>query len=212
MRPGLFHGHASGLNLILGITGRALSPRRYAPGEQARRRPRAWALRRWPLTALWLAGTAVATAGTSTTTFTVSATVVATCQINAGPLNLGQYSPGSGAPLHVNTTISVQCTTGTAAPTLTLNAGSSGGTMANRLLAGPSGTKLQYNLYTSNAYTTVFGDGTGGSSTVPVTIGSNSFATPVQVTVFGQLLDSAANQSAATPGTYTDTVTATLSY
>jgi len=164
------------------------------------------------LTALSLLAPAIAPAGTTTATFTVSATVAATCQLSAGPLSFGQYAPGSGTTLHASTTISIQCTSGTNAPTLTLNAGSSGGTQTTRLMAGPSGTKLQYNLYTSNTYATVFGDGTLGSARVPVTITGNSFATPVQVTVYGQLLDSAANQSAATPGSYADTVTATLTY
>jgi len=210
MQPSPADRHARELNVTWDITGRPAGPPRDGRAGRAPLRRRAL---RWLVA---IASTAayclVANAGTSTTTFAVSATVVATCQISAAALNIGPYTPGSGAALHVNTTISVQCTTGTTAPTLALNAGSSGGTMANRLMAGPSGTKLQYNLYTSNAYATVFGDGTGGSSTVPVTIVGNSFVTPVQVTVYGQLLDSAANQGAATPGTYTDTVTATLTY
>jgi spore coat protein U-like protein len=162
--------------------------------------------------ALMLLAPALATAGSSTATFTVSATVAATCQLSAGTLSFGQYSPGSGTTLHASTTINVQCTSGTNSPTLSLNAGTSGGTMTTRLMLGPSGTKLQYNLYTSGTYATVFGDGTLGSSKVPVTITGNSFATPVQVTVYGQLQDSAANQSAATPGAYADTITATLTY
>jgi len=58
----------------------------------------------------------------------------------------------------------------------------------------------------------VFGDGTGGSSTLPVTLGTTSFTTPVQVTVYGEFLDSAANRLSAAAGNYSDTVTATLTY
>jgi spore coat protein U-like protein len=151
-------------------------------------------------------------AGTANGSFVVSATVLAVCQMSATAINFGTYIPGNGTTLKANSTISIQCTSGTTAPTLALNAGASGGTMANRLMAGPGSGKLQYNLYTSASYSTVFGDGTGGSSTVPVTVGTNSFSVPVKVTVYGQFLDSAANQRAAAAGTYADTVTATLTY
>jgi len=202
MRPGLRSFFHTGADQVSDITWRAPRPPRLS--RSAIVVASALGCCGWPQSA--------ALAGTATTNFTVSATVVATCQISAGPLNFGTYVPGSGAALRVSTTISVQCTNGTAAPTLALSAGTSGGSMTNRLMLGPASTKLQYNLYTSNAYTTVFGDGTGGSATVPVAIGANSFVTPIQVTVFGQLPDNTTNQGAATPGTYTDIVTATLTY
>jgi spore coat protein U-like protein len=153
-----------------------------------------------------------ARAGTATGSFTVSATVLATCQMSATAISFGTYIPGDGTTLEANSSISIQCTSGTPTPTLALNAGASGGTMAHRLMLGPGGATLQYNLYTSSSYTTVFGDGTAGSSTVTVAIGNNSFVTPVKVSVYGQFLDSAANRLAAAAGTYTDTVTATLTY
>jgi spore coat protein U-like protein len=159
-----------------------------------------------------MAFSAQALAGTANSSFVVSATVQAICQMSATAINFGTYIPGNGTTLKANSTISIQCTSGTNAPTLALNAGASGGTMANRLMLGPGSAKLQYNLYTSASYGTVFGDGTGGSSTVPVTVGTASFTTPVQITVYGEFLDSAANRLAAAAGSYTDTVTATLTY
>lgn len=150
-------------------------------------------------------------AGTAQTSFVVTASVVAVCEMTASALSFPNYLPGSGTTLHATATLSIQCSSGTNNPTLSLNAGSSGGTMANRLMLGPSGSKLQYNIYTSASYSTVLGDGTGGSSNLPVTIPSTAFTTPVTVTVYGQLLDSAANQTAAA-GSYSDTVTATLTY
>ena len=68
---------------------------------------------------------------------------------------------------------------------------------------------LQYNLYTTAAFGTVFGDGTGGSVTSTGT--GAGVATANAVTVFGQLLDSATNQ-AAVPGSYADTVLVTVAY
>jgi spore coat protein U-like protein len=163
-----------------------------------------------PLLAMALS--APLTAGTATGSFVVTATVQAVCQMSATAINFGTYIPGNGTTLKANSTISIQCTLGTNAPTLALNAGASGGTMSNRLMAGPGGAKLQYNIFTSSSYGTVFGDGTGGSSTVPVSITASSFTTPVKVTVYGEFLDSAANRLAAAAGTYADTVTATLTY
>jgi spore coat protein U-like protein len=198
-------------NSLTGITGRLSGPPRRLTSELLAKR----ALRGSNLLLAlvgWLAVNAAAFAGTSNSTFIVSATVQAVCQMSATAINFGTYIPGNGTTLKANSTISIQCTSGTTAPTLALNAGASGGTMANRLMVGPAAAKLQYNLYTTSSYGTVFGDGTGGSSTVPVTVGAASFTTPVQVTVYGEFLDSAANRLAAGAGTYTDTVTATLTY
>jgi spore coat protein U-like protein len=73
-----------------------------------------------------------------------------------------------------------------------------------------SGTNtLQYNLYTTAALTTVFGDGTGATGTDAGT--GTGMANALQYTVYGQLPDNAANQ-ASIPGTYTDTVTVTVTY
>jgi spore coat protein U-like protein len=68
---------------------------------------------------------------------------------------------------------------------------------------------LQYNLYTTAAFTTVFGDGSGASQTEAGT--GAGVATAVSFTVFGQLPDNATNQ-AVVPGAYTDTITVTVTY
>jgi spore coat protein U-like protein len=68
---------------------------------------------------------------------------------------------------------------------------------------------LQYNLYTTAGFATVFGDGTGTTATIAGT--GAGLATPVTTTVYGQLLDSTANQAVA-PGNYSDTITVTISY
>lgn len=197
--------------LLTGITGRPSGPPRCLTAASAAKRAAGWLRRALPLV-LSVALSAPLAAGTATGSFTVSATVQAVCQMSATAINFGTYIPGNGATLKANSSISIQCTSGTATPTLALNAGASGGTMTNRLMLGPGGAKVQYNLYTSSSYSTVFGDGTGGSSTESVTIGTGSFTTPVQVTVYGEFLDSAANRLSAAAGTYTDTVTATLTY
>jgi spore coat protein U-like protein len=159
------------------------------------------------LLALGALASGLAQSATTTTTFAVTATVQSTCSATATALAFGNYTPGGGA-LASNSTISIKCSKNTPY-TVALNAGtSSGGTQAQRLMA--SGTnRLQYNLYTTAGFATVFGDGTGGSVTSAGT--GAGVATANALTVFGQLPDSATNQ-AAIPGSYSDTITVTVTY
>jgi spore coat protein U-like protein len=149
----------------------------------------------------------VAHSATTTTTFAVTATVQSTCSATATALAFGAYTPGAGAVTN-NSTISVKCTKNTPY-TVTLNAGATtGDAFTQRLMASGTNT-LQYNLYTTAGFATVFGDGTGGTGT---NVGTGAgVATANAITVFGQLPDSATNQ-AAVPGSYTDTIQVTVTY
>ena len=150
----------------------------------------------------------VAQSATTTTTFTVSATVQSTCSATATALAFGNYTPGAGA-LANNSTISVKCTKNTPY-TVALNAGSTtGGAFTQRLMLSGTTNTLQYNLYTTAGFATVFGDGTGATGTGTGT--GAGVATANTLTVYGQLPDSATNQ-AAIPGSYSDTITVTVSY
>jgi spore coat protein U-like protein len=149
----------------------------------------------------------VANSATTTTTFAVTETVQATCSATATTLAFSAYTPGAGAKAN-NSTISVKCTKNTPY-TISLNGGSTaGGTIAQRLLASGANT-LQYNLFTTAAFGQIFGDGSGTSKTVTGT--GAGVATANAITVFGQLPDSAANQ-AAVAGSYSDTITVTVTY
>ena len=154
-----------------------------------------------------LLAAAQADALTATTTFQVTATVLKTCSVNAATLAFGNYTPGSGT-LSGTTTVNVLCTK-TTPYTVALNAGTTGGsTFAQRLLGNGANT-LQYNLYTTNTYATVWGDGSGTTAT-QAGVGAG-LATASALTVFGQLPDNATNQNAV-PGAYTDTITVTVTY
>jgi spore coat protein U-like protein len=151
------------------------------------------------------AGTANAL--TATTTFPVTATVLATCSVAAPALAFGNYTPGGGA-VAGTTAIAVKCTNGTTFA-VALSGGLGAGTITQRLMTNGAST-LQYNLYTNTTHTTLWGDGvTGGSVTQPGT--GTGLATAVNYTVYGSLPDSAANQASA-PGAYTDTITVTVTY
>ena len=148
-----------------------------------------------------------ASAATTSTSFSVTATVLKTCSATSAALAFGSYTPGAGA-LTGSTAVNVKCTNGTAF-TVALDKGTTtGGAITQRLMANGANT-LQYNLFTTNAYTTVFGDGTGGSATQGGT--GSGLGSAVAVNVYGQLLDNATNQNAV-PGSYSDTITATITY
>jgi spore coat protein U-like protein len=153
-----------------------------------------------------LAAAGGANAATTSTSFGVSATVLKTCTVSATPLSFGNYTPGAGA-LAVSTPISVRCTKSTPF-TVALNAGTtSGGTITQRLMTNGTDS-LQYNLYTTAALATVFGDGTTGATSAGTGTG---LANAIAVTVFGNLPDNAANQSVST-GAYSDTINVTVTY
>jgi len=152
----------------------------------------------------------VAQSATTTASFQVTANVQATCSASAATLAFGNYTPGGGA-LTGNSNITVKCTKGTPF-TVTLNAGATTGTFAQRLMANGGATStLQYNLYTTAALGTVFGDGSTGTATVAGTGAGVATANAVTVPVFGSLPDSAVNQAALVGG-YTDTIAVTVSY
>lgn len=157
-------------------------------------------------------GAGVATTANAATTpasFPVTATVLSKCSATAATLPFGNYTPGAGA-LAVNTSISVRCTKNTPY-TISLNTGSTaGGTFPQRLMAS-GGNTLQYNLYKDAAFTTIFGDGTNTSAISAGTGNGYALANAVATTVYGQLPDSATNQTAV-PGAYTDTITVTVTY
>ena len=154
-------------------------------------------------TGLLLAGFAsAANAATDTDTMTVSATVVASCNVAANDLAFGNYDPVSGSPLSVATTVDVACTNGTAY-VVSMDAGlGTGGTVAARKMTLASDT-LIYSLYRDAGHTNVWGE-TDGVDTVAGT-GNGSAQT---LNVYGLV-----PASQTTPaGAYSDTVTVTVTY
>jgi spore coat protein U-like protein len=151
----------------------------------------------------------VAQAGTATTTFAVTATVLSTCSATATALAFPNYTPGAGA-VTANSTISVKCTKNSPY-TVSLNPGTTtGDAFTQRLMASGTNT-LQYNLYTTAAFATVFGDGTGATANSGTLTGAG-LATANATTVYGQLPDSTANQAAVPSTAYADTITVTVAY
>lgn len=151
------------------------------------------------LVAFGFAGAAVS----QTDDFTVTAEVIDACSMTAGDLDFGNYTSISGSNVDATSTVDVTCTNGTAY-TVVLNAGStSGGSLSARLMTDTTNT-LQYNLYTTSARTTIWGDGSGGTDSVTGT-GTGLLQS---LTVYGRV---PASQNVPV-GSYSDLVTAEISF
>lgn len=127
----------------------------------------------------------------------------AACSVAPTSVAFGVYSPLNVAPTDTAGTLRVSCDTTTVGYTLLLTPGGAG-SYSPRRLAGGSYT-LAYNLYADALRTVVWGDGSGGTTTV-----SGAFALPgaIDHTVYGRV---PAQQNVGA-GTYTDTITVTLNF
>ena len=132
------------------------------------------------------------------------------CTVSGVPVSFGIYNPLAGAPTTATGTVTVSCTVTLIgfleSWTVALSSGNSGNFTTRRLANGSS--SLSYNLYTSAAYTSVWGDGSGSTS---VASGSSLLGvgtTNTNYTVYGRI---PAGQDAAA-GTFTDTIVVTLNY
>lgn len=143
-----------------------------------------------------------AQAATATTSFAVSAVVASGCAVTALPLAFGAYDAAGSSQLDATTSVTVLCTLGTAY-NVGLNAGTgSGATVATRKLTNGANT-LNYTLYGDSNHTTVWGN-TVGTNTVS---GTYTLAQPAY-TVYGRI----ASGQVVPAGTYTDTITVTITY
>ncbi|RAP59341.1 spore coat U domain-containing protein [Oleiagrimonas sp. MCCC 1A03011] len=179
-----------------------------ASDVQARSRSTRHAWKKWGLTAttsalVLICGTA--NAASTSTTFTVSATVLASCTISATDLDFGNYDPGSASSDDATSTVSVQCSNGTSFA-VALDAGTTAGsTLTDRNMSDGGSSTLNYQLYTDGTHTVVWGDGSGSTLT---NTGTGTGTSTQDFTVFGSI----PTGQFVTSGSYTDTVTATVTY
>ncbi len=141
-------------------------------------------------------------AATATASFNVTASVTANCTITASDLAFGNYDPVStnaATPLDQQSTVTVACTKGTSA-SIALDDGAhfSGGT---RNMDDGGGTTLSYALYQDNGHSTVW------TTASPQAYTAASKSASAQ-TVYGRV---AAGQDVTT-GSYSDSVTATITF
>ncbi|WP_067065655.1 Csu type fimbrial protein [Roseateles chitosanitabidus] len=145
-------------------------------------------------------------AGTSTNTLSSQTTVTTACNVSGSTLSFGNtIDPIGTVPVDATSTLTVECTN-TTPFTLSLSAGLNAGGITNfsqRKLKNGSYT-LGYQLYTDAARTAIWGDGTSGSTTY----GGNGTGGLLTVYIYGRL----PSLTGTIPGTYTDTVTVTITY
>ena len=140
------------------------------------------------------------TAGPTTFQFGVSATALSTCAISATALNFGTYSK---ALTHTTSTVTATCSNSTTY-NVGFNAGvGSGATVTKRKMTSPSSATLNYSIFQNSTWTQNWGNTVGTD-----TVAGTGNGTAQTITAYGQM---AAGQS-GNPATYTDTITATITY
>ena len=139
-------------------------------------------------------------APTAPAQFSVTAAVQPSCTISATNLNFGTYT---GALVNATSTVTVTCT-----KSLTFNVGlnagvGSGASVTSRKMTSPASATLNYALYRNSTHTRNWGITIGSD-----TVGGTGNGTAQALTVYGQM---GAGQS-GNPATYSDTITATITY
>jgi spore coat protein U-like protein len=151
-------------------------------------------------------GTYIDTISSATTTFTVIVMVKASCSISATNLNFSTYT---GTQINAQSTLTVNCTNKTVFD-VGLSAGTAtGATPTSRKMTGPGSATLNYSLCQDSKCSQNWGNtlswGNVGAQDILQATGTG-IAVPYNV--YGQI---PAGQSVG-QGTYTDTITATLTY
>ena len=132
-----------------------------------------------------------------------TAPAVAGCSAGTAPVAFGNYSTTSGAALTGTGSITVTCdSSGNGTVILSLSRGG-GATYATRRMASGANT-LSYNLYTSAALTTIFGDGSSGTAKVTFQGGNRTTVT----NVYGRIPGSQNVRA----GAYHDTIVVTVEF
>ena len=149
-------------------------------------------------------------AATATASLTVQITIIASCTINAATLDFGSSAGTSllAAAIDASTTASITCTNGTPYA-IGMDNGANASGPQRRMKSGAN--YLNYNLYVdtgrTNAWTT-----SASSTTCTAANGcylgtGDGLAQPISI--YGRV---PATVIAPSPGTYTDTVTMTITY
>jgi spore coat protein U-like protein len=134
---------------------------------------------------------------TAQTTFRVSASVQAVCEVTATDLSFGTYTSQSGTDVQGTTLLRATCTPGSTY-NVGLNEGTSAGATVNqrKMVAGTQA--LNYQLYRESSRTSIWGNTTGTDTVTGVGTGL-----AVDHTVFGAV----PAKQVIPAGEYSDTIT-----
>ena len=136
----------------------------------------------------------------------VWACTLCTCSASTSGVSFGTYNPA--LPTDTSGTVLLTCTGlslfGDAI--VSANAGASGNATQRTMTQGTS--LLNYNLYTDSSRTIIFGDGTGGTSTITVSLALLAISGSQSIPVYAR---AQANQWVKT-GAYSDSIVVTVTY
>ncbi len=147
----------------------------------------------------------VALGATSTTTFGVSATVEDSCNVAATALGFGNFAAIDNNDVDATTTIDVTCSNGT-----TFDVGLDAGTAtsatvtARQMEIAATGSFLDYSLHSDSGRATNWGETVGTD-----TVSGTGDGTVQALTVYGRIPQ---GQQTALVGSYSDTITVTVTY
>lgn len=140
------------------------------------------------------------------TLFFVAECYAFNCRISTTPVNFGSYDVFSSYVQDSTGTIAISCNNPEKKPItirVTLSAGGSGKFNPRQMRAASGTDRLNYYLFTDPSRTVIWGDGTGGSSSVSSVINKDSSFTSL---VYGRILP---GQNVGV-GNYSDVLTATV--
>lgn len=152
-----------------------------------------------------------ASAATATSSFTVTASVVASCTISTTGITFGNYDPvvtNATTPVDSNGTVTVACTSG-ASTTIGMGQGSNptGSSTAAaplRQMASGATNRVRYDIYQDSTHATVWGDvGTAAAETY-----NSTSKTATTLNIYGRI----PSGQDVVVGSYTDSVTATIQF
>jgi spore coat protein U-like protein len=126
------------------------------------------------------------------------------CTVSATSVNFGSYNVFTGSATDSTGTVTINCNGSVHNIVITLSKGSSSTYNARTMVKGAE--VLSYNLYRDAACTSVWGDGTGGTSTYTDANPANN--SDIVITVYGRV---PAGQDVSA-GSYSDTVSAVINF
>ena len=145
-----------------------------------------------------------ALAATATNTMPVSVNIINSCTVSASPMAFGTLTSIGGANVDTTASVDLTCTTG-AAYDVAMDVGTHAVTGQRYLVNTTDATKkIPYGVYTNGLRTANWGN-TSGTDTVAGTATTGS----VSLTAYGRIPSTASSVPA---GSYTDTVTVTVTF
>jgi spore coat protein U-like protein len=138
----------------------------------------------------------------------------AACTVSTTPVNFGSYDVLSSTPLDSTGSVTVDCSVGVSPPNppvdvlITIGQSANSGSFNPRKMKNVTGPDLlNYNLYSNASMVSIWGDGTGGTSTVTLNK-VNKNAPPAVTTVFGRI----PGGQDVSAGPYSDILTVTITW